>query len=86
MTARRLTVDDELTIMTAAEHKERLVAALADGEGVRIDLSPVGDIDTAGLQLLLLARREGERLHVPVEFVDPSPAVTEVLALTRLEL
>ena len=86
MTARRIAVDDELTIVTAADHRERLIAALADGNGVRLDLSGVGDIDTAGLQLLLLARNEGERLGVPVELVDPSPAVASALALTRLEL
>ncbi|GAA0463496.1 hypothetical protein Ade02nite_30250 [Paractinoplanes deccanensis] len=86
MTVRRIVADDELTIVTAAEHRERLLAALAEGDGVRVDLSAVGEIDTAGLQVLLLARNEGERLHVPVEFADPSPAVTDVLALTRLEL
>ena len=83
---RRFVFDDELTIVTVAEHRERLLAALRDASGVRVELSGISDLDTAGLQVLLLARDEGARQHVPVEFADPSPAVAEVLALTRLEL
>jgi anti-anti-sigma regulatory factor len=83
---RRFILDEELTIITAAEQRDRLLATLGDGAGVRIDLSGVTDLDTAGLQVLLLARDEGARRALPVEFADPSPAVAEVLALTRLEL
>ncbi|WP_328472498.1 STAS domain-containing protein [Actinoplanes sp. NBC_00393] len=83
---RRFIVDDELTIITAAEQRERLLTMFGDGSGVRVDLSGITDLDTAGLQLLLLARDEGVRRSVPVEFAEPSPAVAEVLALTRLEL
>jgi anti-sigma B factor antagonist len=83
---RRFVVDEELTIVTAAEHRERLLAFLGDATGIRVDLSGVADIDTAGLQVLLLARDEGARLGLPVTFAEPSAAVTEVLALTRLEL
>jgi anti-sigma B factor antagonist len=82
----RVAFNDELTIVTVAEHRETLLAALRDASGVRVDLSGISDLDTAGLQVLLLARDEGARLHVPVEFADPSPAVAEVLALTRLTL
>ncbi|KUL41404.1 STAS domain-containing protein [Actinoplanes awajinensis] len=83
---RRFVFDDELTVVTAAEHRERLLATLGDGAGLRIDLSGIADLDTAGLQVLLVARNEGVRLGLPVEFADPSPAVAEVLSLTRLEL
>lgn len=83
---RRFAIDDELTIVTAAEHRERLLATLGDGTGVRIDLAGISDLDTAGLQVLVMARNEGARLALPVEFGAPSAAVAEVLALTRLEL
>jgi anti-sigma B factor antagonist len=82
----RVAVDDELTIVTAAAHRETLLAALRDGSAVRVELSGISDLDTAGLQVLLLLRDEAARLHVPVEFTAPSPAVAEVLALTGLEL
>jgi anti-sigma B factor antagonist len=83
---RRFVVDEELTIVTAADHRERLLASLGDGHALRIDLSGVADVDTAGLQVLVMARAEGLRLGLPVEFVEPSAAVTEAAALTRLEL
>jgi anti-sigma B factor antagonist len=87
MTAlRRFDVEEELTIVTAADNRQRLLAALGDGNGLRIDLSGVADLDTAGLQVLLMARNEGVRRNVPVEFTEPSPIVAEALALTRLEL
>jgi anti-sigma B factor antagonist len=82
----RVAVDDELTIVTVAAHRETLLAALRDGSAVRVELSGISDLDTAGLQVLLLLRDEAARLHVPVEFAAPSPAVAEVLALTGLEL
>jgi anti-anti-sigma regulatory factor len=82
----KVAIDDELTIVTAASHRETLLAALRDASGVRVELSGISDLDTAGLQVLLLLRHEGARLHVPVEFAEPSAAVAEVLALTRLEL
>jgi anti-sigma B factor antagonist len=83
---RRVAIDDELTIVTAASHREMLLAALRDSPGVRIELSGIPDLDTAGLQVLLLVREEAARLHVPVEFADPSAAVAEVLTLTGLVL
>jgi anti-anti-sigma regulatory factor len=82
----RVAIDDELTIVTAAGHRETLLAALRDASDVRVELSGIPDLDTAGLQVLLLARDEGARRHVPVEFADPSSAVAEVLALTGLVL
>lgn len=68
-------MDEELTVMTAAEHRDRLCTALASGTGVRLDLSAVAEPDTAGPQVLVRARNEGERLGGPVEFADASPAV-----------
>jgi anti-sigma B factor antagonist len=82
----RVAIEDELTIVTVTEHRETLLAALRDTSGVRVELSGISDLDTAGLQVLLLARDEAARLHVPIEFAAPSPAVAEVLNLTGLDL
>jgi anti-sigma B factor antagonist len=82
----RVAVDDELTIVTVAAHRETLLAALRDGSAVRVELSGISDLDTAGLQVLLLARDEAARLHVPIVFADPSAVVADVLALTGLVL
>ncbi|WP_035858199.1 STAS domain-containing protein [Cryptosporangium arvum] len=74
----RLELGDELTIVTAAETRERLVPYRKAGTGLELDLSAVSDVDTAGLQLLLAARREG------VVLTDPSPVVRDLLDFTRL--
>jgi anti-anti-sigma factor len=81
---RTVTLDGELTIITAAEHKERLLHELQGGTGLRVDLSDVSEIDTAGLQVLLLARREAERRHVAIELSGAGPLVAEVLTLADL--
>ena len=82
---RRLAIEGELTISTAAEHRQRLLAALPGSPGLRLDLSGVEELDTAGLQVLLLARREADRLNLTVEFGDPSRAVEAVLTLAQLD-
>lgn len=46
----------DLRIATVADAKPELVAALAACEAIQIDLSDVGQIDTAGIQLLLMVR------------------------------
>lgn len=72
--AGKFTVEGELTIYTAAEMKEK-IGALLNGEPVEIDLSQVSEIDTAGLQLLLLAQREYAKQEKPIVFSNPSEAV-----------
>jgi anti-anti-sigma factor len=81
---RRISIEGELTIHHAAEHKQRLLSALMGKAGLQLDLSAVSELDAAGLQVLLLVQREAERLSLVVEFADPSPAVAEVLAITHL--
>jgi anti-anti-sigma factor len=53
-----LALAGELTIYSANDLRNLLVTALDQARDVRIDLGEVSDIDTAGLQLLLVARRE----------------------------
>ncbi len=73
-----LRLDGELTIFRAAELKPLL---LQGAGALALDLSQVVEIDTAGLQLLLLAQRERGALQL----VDPSPPVREAIALAGLE-
>ena len=55
-----------MTIYEAAADKPVLVEALSSAKELEIDLSGVAEMDTAGLQLLILAKREslkaGKRL------------------------
>jgi len=79
-------LDGEFTVQVAAEYKVLLLAALADGDEVTLDLSGVSELDTAGLQLLLLMKREAGQFGKILRLTEPSPAVLEVLALARLDL
>jgi len=83
MTA-RLDLHEELTIVTAAETRERLTPYLVGGAALELNLSAVTEIDTAGLQLLLTARQEAERRGLTVTLTDPSPVVLDLLEFTRL--
>lgn len=83
--ASRLDVDGELTIHTAAEQCPRLLGAVEKNGTLRVGLAGVSELDTAGLQMLLAARREAERLGGAVEFHDASEPVLEALAIVHLD-
>lgn len=80
----RLPLTGALTIYTAADSKPLLMEPLTAGVTVALELAEVDEFDSAGLQLLLLAHREAQRLGGSLELVDPSPAVTELLELAGL--
>lgn len=57
--ARHLAPKGELTIFEAAEFKESLVKLFANDGLVSLDLSGVARADTAAIQLMLAARKQG---------------------------
>lgn len=75
----RLTVDGDLTIYHATEIKRRLIDGVREAGVLELDLSHVGEMDTAGFQLLALAKRESLRLDHALRIVGHSPAVREVI-------
>lgn len=79
-----LVIEDELTIFTAAEQKPRLLAFLASGDELEIDLANVAEMDTAGLQLLILIKREAAQAGKTLRFVMHSKVVLEILELANL--
>lgn len=79
-----LHLEGELNIYTAAEVRLRLLETLKHDGNLQLDLSAVTEVDTAGLQLLMLALRETERRGNGIRCLNPSPAVMEVLALCNL--
>ena len=85
----RLELTGELTIHTAGERKAVFVEALEAAEragatGIEVDLAAVSELDTAGLQLLLMAQREAAQLGRSLRLAAMSQAVTDVLAIARL--
>jgi len=78
-------LDGELTIYRAAELKATLLAALAGGNGaIEIDLGGVTEIDSAGVQLLLAARRSAQAAQRAFALVGESDAVADVFRLLDL--
>ncbi len=77
--AGRLAFDTDLTIYHALEAKRRLLDAVHSRKALELDLSRVGEMDTAGFQLLVLAKREAQRLGRRLAIVAHSPAVLEVI-------
>lgn len=75
----RLVVKDDMTIYNAAQQKEALMAALNAQPALELDLSAVGEIDTAGFQLLVLVKREAVRLGKSACIVAHSDCVQDVV-------
>ena len=73
-----------MTIYEAAADKSVLFAALAKAKETDIDLSAVCEMDTAGLQLLILAKRESLAAGKVMRVVSHSPVSLDVLARYNL--
>ena len=82
---RRVHVDGDMTVYTCGELKSHLLEQLtAHPDTTELDLSHVIEIDTAGLQLLLTARRHASDGGRELRVINPSRAVSEMLELCRL--
>lgn len=80
----RLAVNDEMTIYTAAEYKAALVENLEACQEMVIDLSGVTEMDSAGLQVLLMLKRHAQQLARDLHLVNHSQPVVEVLEQLQL--
>ncbi len=80
----RVALDGELTIYRAAELKVVLQDALAAGADLELDLSAVVELDSAGVQLLMLAKRSAHQAGAALRLVSHSAAVQEVFELFNL--
>ena len=79
--AKVLRLSGELTIFRAAELMPVLLASPAPQE---IDLSGVTELDTAGLQLLMQAKKKALAAKRELRLVAHSPAVIEVFELLNV--
>ena len=81
---RLLSLTEDLTIYHALEQKHRLLDALGSTDELELDLMQVGDIDTAGLQLLILLKKEAQRSGKRLSIVAHSQAVRAVIDFCNL--
>ena len=51
-------INGELTIYTAAELKDQLLKQLDQCKKIQLDLSQVEEVDSAGIQVLMLIRKQ----------------------------
>lgn len=77
-------IEGEMTIYRAAELRGALLAALAEPGDVLLELDAVDELDTAGVQLLLAARRSAQAAGRTLRLFAPSAGVTQVLATLGL--
>ena len=79
-----LVIEGELTIYTVTELKDKLLSSLSATEKLELDLSEVSEFDAAGLQLLVMIKKEAEILGKVLHITGHSPVVLELLDLSGL--
>lgn len=78
-------ISGELTIYTAAQEKQRLLELLmSQAAELELNLAEVSEIDTAGLQVLIMLKQEAKRQNKKLHYVMHSKAVLDVLELSNL--
>ena len=83
-TSRTLCLAKDMTIYNALDQKQELLDALSISDDVELDLSQVGEIDTAGLQLLILLKKEAQRIGKRVIIVAHSQPVRSLIDFCNL--
>lgn len=85
-TAAAVAIGGELNIFTADSTKKRLLHAIhfAPASEIEVDLSDVTEIDTAGLQLMVMAKKEAAEHGKSVRFIGHSTPVLDLIDLYGL--
>lgn len=78
-------VEGEMSIRQVGELAPRLFDALHFRSELAVDLSRVTHCDTAGVQLMLMLRREAQRIGTVLRFGPVSPEVRAQLRFYRTE-
>ncbi|TAN66793.1 MAG: anti-sigma factor antagonist [Methylobacter sp.] len=82
-----VSIKDDMTIYNAASLKETLLGYCQPGtHELQLDLSAVTEIDSAGLQLLLLLKTEAQQRGFTLRLLRHSEAVIEVFELLKLSM
>lgn len=77
-------IEGEMTIYRAAELKPLLLKPLNGNSQIAVDLSGVTEIDSAGIQLLMLMKKTALERGCALSFTGHSPAVIEAFELLNL--
>jgi len=77
-------IKQDMNIYNASAQKDMLLKGLNGCQELDIDLSQVGEMDTAGFQILLLTKREALKVNKVVRLTGHSKAVTELIDLYNM--
>ena len=77
-------IEQNMTIYTAAELKPLILAEVRGSESPEFDLAGVSEIDSAGIQLLVMARREARNKGRTLRISGVRPSVSESLCFISL--
>jgi ABC-type transporter Mla MlaB component len=77
-------LSESLEIQCAGESKGPLMEALECSEEIEYDLSGLSELDTSGVQLLVLLKREASAQGRRCRLTHANDTVTEVLGLLGL--
>lgn len=82
--SQRIALTEDLTIYHALDQKQMLLDALNARSELELDLSGVREIDTAGLQLLVMLKKEALRTGKRCGIVAHSQPVRELIEFCNL--
>ena len=80
----KTTISKDMNIYNASAQKTLLLKALAGCHELEIDLSQVSEMDTAGLQILLLTKREALKANKAVRLTGHGKTLTELIDLYNM--
>lgn len=80
-----LQLSGELTIYDAVALHRALLESLGAADSLDLDLAQVTDLDAAGLQQLMLLRREARAAGKALQVIAHSDATRDVLTLCGLD-
>ncbi len=83
-TTKCLPVTEDMTIYHAGTQKQQFLAALAQTDSLELDLQAATEMDTAGLQLLLLLKREAGQQGKSLSVINHSPRVQQLIDFCNL--
>lgn len=81
---RRLKIEGDMNIYSAPELKRRLLDHLDSAPELEVDLSRIGEMDTAGFQVLYLAKREAVKNGKTLRLTSHGATVLEVMDLYNM--
>ncbi len=80
----KVRIDGDVNIYNAIEMKRQLLDHLGSAAELEINLAQVGEMDTAGFQVLCLTKREAAKAGKTLRLTSHSPAALEIMDMYNM--